>query len=65
MVIIGGIAQALTLPMLAAAAVYLRYRRTDPRLTPGRAWDAFLWLSLAGLTLAAGVGIWDALKKVF
>jgi hypothetical protein len=64
MVIVGGIAQALTLPMLAGAAVYLRYRRTDPRLTPGRAWDTFLWMSLAGLTLAAGVGVWEAVRKL-
>jgi Mn2+/Fe2+ NRAMP family transporter len=63
MVIIGGIAQALTLPMLAGAAVYLRYRRTDKRLTPGMVWDLFLWLSFAGLVLAAGVGVWDQVKK--
>jgi Mn2+/Fe2+ NRAMP family transporter len=64
MVIIGGIAQALTLPMLAGAAVYLRYRRTDRRLTPGIAWDLFLWLSFAGLILAASVGVWDQVKKM-
>jgi hypothetical protein len=64
MVIIGGIAQALTLPMIAAAAVYMRYRRTDRRLTPGWAWDVFLWVSFAALTLAAGVGLWDQVKKM-
>jgi Mn2+/Fe2+ NRAMP family transporter len=64
MVIIGGIAQALTLPMIAAAAVYLRYKRTERRLAPGRAWDAFLWLSFAGLLVAGGVGLWDVIKKV-
>ena len=35
MVITSGFVQALTLPMIAAAAVYLRYKRTDPRLRPG------------------------------
>jgi Mn2+/Fe2+ NRAMP family transporter len=64
MVIIGGVAQALTLPMLGAAAIYLRYRRTDQRLAPGKAWDLFLWVSLAGLILAAGVGVWDQWKKL-
>jgi hypothetical protein len=64
MVIVGGIAQALTLPMLAAAAVYLRYRRTDQRLTPGKLWDTFLWLSLLGMGLAAGVGMRDAMMKM-
>jgi hypothetical protein len=50
--------------MIGAAAVYLRYKRTDPRLRPGVAWDVFLWLSLAGLTLTAGVGLWDQIKKM-
>jgi Mn2+/Fe2+ NRAMP family transporter len=63
MVTIGGIAQAMTLPLLAAAAVYLRYRRTDRRITPGKVWDAFLWVSLAGMTLAAGVGLWTTVAK--
>lgn len=66
MVIIGGVTQALMLPMIGAAAVYLRYRRTDRRITPGVAWDVFLWVSLAALTLAAFVGgkkVWDDLNK--
>jgi len=53
MVKIGGMMQALTLPFIAAAAVFLRYRRTDRRITPGVVWDLFLWGSMLGLTLAA------------
>jgi hypothetical protein len=63
MVKVGGVMQGLSLPFIAAAAVYLRYRRTDRRLTPGLLWDAFLWLSLVGLTVAAVYSIWSQFKK--
>lgn len=63
MVVIGGFAQAVTLPIIGAAAIFLRYRRTDPRLRPGPAWDAFLWLSLLALIATATYGVWDAVNK--
>jgi Mn2+/Fe2+ NRAMP family transporter len=56
MVIIGGFFQAATLPIIAGAALYLRYFRTDPRLTPSRLSDALLWfafLSITGFALYA------------
>ena len=59
LVMLGGLAQALTLPMIAAAALYLRYRRTDRRLTPGLLWDGLLWLSCASFLVIALYGIWD------
>ncbi len=43
------------LPMLAGAALYLRYRHTLAELKPGRAWDIALWLS--GLAMLI-TGIW-------
>jgi Mn2+/Fe2+ NRAMP family transporter len=64
MVIIGGFAQAVTLPMIAAAAVFLRYRRTDQRLTAGKVWDAFLWVSFVALCGAAAYGLYDVYGKV-
>ncbi len=54
LVLASGLMQALMLPMLAAAALYFRFRRCDSRLSPGRSWDAFLWLSAAGLLAAGG-----------
>ena len=48
--------------MLGGAALYFRYRRCDPRITPGRLWDVMLWLSALGLLLAGG---WLALTKLF
>jgi Mn2+/Fe2+ NRAMP family transporter len=53
MVIFGGFFQAATLPILAGAAVFLRYRRTDPRLAPSRFSDACLWLAFLSITAVA------------
>ena len=64
LVIVGGFAQAVTLPMVAAAAVYLRYRRTDRRLTPGLLWDIFLWVSMLGFFAAALYGVWNSYQKL-
>lgn len=64
LVTVGGIAQALTLPMIATAAVYLRYRRTDRRITPRLFWDIFLWLSMLGLFATALYGLWDSYRKL-
>jgi hypothetical protein len=63
MVVAGGIAQALILPLLAVAAVYLRYRRTDPRLAPGIVWDVFLWLSMVVMFAAAAYAAYAAVQK--
>ncbi|HEY8503120.1 MAG TPA: Nramp family divalent metal transporter [Gemmataceae bacterium] len=64
MVMVGGFAQALTLPMIAAAAIYMRYRRTDRRLTPGLVWTVLLWLSLLAFVAAAAYGVWSQLKDL-
>jgi len=56
MVLASGTAQAIMLPMLGAAALYFRYRRSDENLRPGRLWDAMLWLSLAGFAV---IGAWS------
>ncbi len=63
MVQVGGFVQALTLPMIATAAIVLRYRRTDRRLTSGPLWDFFLWLSVLGLYVAAVYGVWDSVLR--
>ena len=64
MVTIGGFVQALMLPMVGGAALFLRYRRTDRRLTPGLIWDAFLWVSVAALTATAYIGIHNQVVKL-
>ena len=62
LVLAGGVAQAVILPILGTATLYFRYRRCDRRITPGRAWDVMLWISVAGLCVA---GVWIALMKLF
>ncbi len=57
MVVASGIAQAIMLPALGGAALYFRYRRIDPSLTPTRIWDAMLWIAFVGLLIA---GVWLA-----
>jgi hypothetical protein len=65
--------QAATLPLISAAAVYLRYRRTDPRLIPSRVSDVCLWLAFASITAVAAYAIpawaisdlWPAVKGWF
>ncbi|MCH2373363.1 MAG: Nramp family divalent metal transporter [Planctomycetes bacterium] len=61
LVLMSGLMQAIMLPMLAVAALYFRYRRSDPRVRPGRAWDTFLWISAAGMVVA---GLWAAWEKL-
>jgi Mn2+/Fe2+ NRAMP family transporter len=59
MVVFGGFFQAATLPVISAAAVYLRYTRTDSRLAPSRISDLCLWFALLTISLVAGRAIWD------
>ena len=61
LVLLGGTMQAVMLPMLAFAALYFRYRLSDARLRPGRAWDILLFVSSLGLILA---GVWGAYSKL-
>lgn len=61
LVLIAGTMQAIMLPMLGVAAIYLRYTRIDARLAPGRLWDLMLFLSCLGLLLAGGYGVYKQL----
>lgn len=55
MVVIGGFAQAATLPLISVAALYLRYQRTDSRLAPSVLSDLCLWLAAI---LISAVALW-------
>jgi manganese transport protein len=50
LVVVGVIGMALLLPVIAFAAIWLRYRRLDHKLVPSGWLDAWLWLS-ATLTI--------------
>ena len=50
---VGGIFFAALAPIIAGNVVYLRYRRTDPRLAPSARTDVLLWicfLAMVGMT---------------
>jgi manganese transport protein len=63
LVMIGAVGQALTLPMIAFAALFLRFKRTDPRLRPGFLWTLFLFVSFAAFCVTAGIGFYNAVLK--
>ncbi len=62
MILASGVAQAVMLPMLGIAVLYFRYKRSDPDLLTGRAWDIMLWISSIGLFIA---GCWSLYSTIF
>jgi Mn2+/Fe2+ NRAMP family transporter len=60
MVNFGGFAQGITLPIIAGATLYLRYRHTDRRIAPSLLTDAIVWLTFVLVTVFAGWAVWDA-----
>jgi len=56
MIVACGITQSIMLPLLGGAALFFRYRRSDPNLQPGRLWDAMLWTAFAAFLV---VGVWS------
>lgn len=63
LVIVGGFAQAATLPFICGATLYLRHRRTDPRIAPSRAWDATVILASLSITVVAVYALWTYLGQ--
>jgi Mn2+/Fe2+ NRAMP family transporter len=59
MVYFGGFAQGVTLPVIAGAAVYLRYRRTDARIAPSRFSDVCFLAAFVMLAVFAGKALFD------
>lgn len=65
LVLLSGVAQGIMLPMLAAAALYFRYRRCIDELKPGGFWDAMLWLSALAMLVTGGWTVAAELQKYF
>lgn len=65
MVVVGGFAQALTLPIITAATVYFRYRKLNRKLVPPLFIDLMLWLAFVSITLVAGYAMYVQILKVF
>jgi Mn2+/Fe2+ NRAMP family transporter len=64
MMIFGGFFQGITLPVIAAASVYLRYRKTDERLRPSVVSDVFLWAALVSLSVFAIYASWEKVLQL-
>ena len=50
LVMVGALAQALMLPFLAFAALYMRNRLTAGSIRPGHAWTLLLWVAFTSMT---------------
>ncbi len=63
MVIVGGFAQGLMLPIISGVTVYFRYRRTDRRVTPCWRLDALLWTAAILISAVAIYAAQDQIVK--
>jgi Mn2+/Fe2+ NRAMP family transporter len=63
MVVIGGFAQGLMLPLISGVTVYFRYRRTDPRIAPSFTLDHLLWAAYLLITAVAVYAAQDQIGK--
>jgi manganese transport protein len=61
----GGIAQALMLPFIAGATIYLRRRDTDPRVGPSLLSDALTWVAFVAISAVAIYSTFDQVKAMF
>jgi manganese transport protein len=59
MVVAGGIAQAMMLPLIGAAVIYLRHQHVPPEIRPSPAITVLLWISSAVMFLFAGYYVWS------
>jgi hypothetical protein len=58
----GGIAQALMLPFIAGAIIYLRRRDADPRVGPSFLSNMFTWIAFFAIAAVAIYSMFDQLK---
>ncbi len=58
----GGVAQALLLPFIAGAAIYLRIRDSDRRVGPSLLSDVCTWLAFLSITAVAIYSVVDQIR---
>ncbi len=63
LIVLAGLVQSLVLPAIGFSALYLRFRLTDPRLRPGRLWDAALLLSCLSLLLVGAFSLYQVFDQ--
>lgn len=64
MVAFGGFIQAATLPLISFSTLYLRYRKTDRRITPGLFSDILLWIAVLSISTVALFAVGKMLLEV-
>jgi hypothetical protein len=57
MVTIGGVGQAATLPMIACATLYFRYKKVHPALKPWPITDVLLWVAVVSICVVAAYAV--------
>jgi hypothetical protein len=66
MVVIGGIAQAMMLPVIGVGTIYLRHRRLPRRIAPGGWVTVGLWIAtFIFICVAAYLVALELLKETF
>ncbi|MCB1207682.1 MAG: Nramp family divalent metal transporter [Verrucomicrobiales bacterium] len=63
MVVVGGLVTVVILFIVAFAAAWFRYKELPSYLKPGRAYDAWLWLSILAICAVGVFALWSALPK--
>jgi manganese transport protein len=61
MVVAGGVAQALMLPLIGLAVIYLRHRRLPREIRPSAGTTIMLWISTAVMLGFALFYLWSAI----
>jgi len=59
----GGIAQAIMLPLITGATIYLRRRDTDPRVGPSLLTDILTWVAFVAISTVAAYSLFDLWSK--
>ena len=65
LIMVAGTCQSLMLPVLGFGSLYLRYRETDSRLSPGLLWDLALIASCLAMLIAGSWGVYKATVDLF
>jgi Mn2+/Fe2+ NRAMP family transporter len=62
---VGGVAQALMLPLIAGATLFLRQRDTDRRVGPSFLTDVLCWLAFFGIAAVALYSFFELVSKAY
>ncbi len=62
---IGGISQALMLPLITGATIYLRRRDTDPRVGPSSFTNSLVWVAFVSITVVSGYSLYHMMSDAY